>query len=152
MSHLKLHYCLRHPMYGVYIDQRILYALSLHMCVLCHIYFALVYVCVCSCVCLCIPAHVLACMWGCNTKSSSVPVDTKPAPHTPAPTPLFLFPWGRDKTVCLSACSQQEGGWGPGWEVMEVVGWGQSSRVYSLDVSVGGLKKGTVTSGILMLI
>lgn len=35
---------------------------------------------------------------------------------------------------------------------MEVVGWGQSSRVYRLDVSVGGLKKGTVTSDILMLI
>lgn len=35
---------------------------------------------------------------------------------------------------------------------MEVVGWGQSSHVYNLDVSVGGLKKGTVTAGILMLI
>lgn len=35
---------------------------------------------------------------------------------------------------------------------MEVVGWGQSSLVYRLDVSVGGLKEGTVTSGILMLI
>lgn len=33
-----------------------------------------------------------------------------------------------------------------------MVGWGQSRRVYWLDVSVGGLKKGTVTSGILMLI
>lgn len=33
-----------------------------------------------------------------------------------------------------------------------MVGWRQSGRVYELDVSFGGLKKGTVTPGILMLI
>lgn len=89
-----------------------------------------------------------------HTKSSSVPVDTKPDPstHLPSPSSSSLEVGGGDKTVCLSACSQHEGGWGIGWEVIEVVGWEQSSRVYGLDVSVGGLKKGTVTSGILMLI
>lgn len=145
MSHVKPHYCLRHPIYAVYIDQRPLYALSLYVRAVCHILFA------CPCVCPCIPAHVPACMH--VEMQHKVLVRAAGKHKARPPIPLFLFPeGGGDKTVCLSGCSQQEGGWGPGWEVMEVVGWGQSSRIYWLDVSVGGLKKGTVTSGILMLI
>lgn len=130
---------------SVYIDQRILYALSLHLRAVCHI----ICVCVSVSVHVCIYVHVflhtclLACMWGCNTKS--VPIDTKADP----PIPPFLFPGGEIRqSVYLLAPSRRGAGARDGrlWR------WGQSSRVYRLDVSVGGLKKGTVTSGILMLI
>lgn len=69
-------------------------------------------------------------------------------PHPPLP-----LPWGRDKTVCLSACSQQEGAGAQDERLWRW--WGGDSLavfIYWLDVSVGGLEKGTVTSGILMLI
>lgn len=68
VSHLKPRYCLR---YAVYIDERILCVLSLHVRAGGHILTARL----CD-----IPAHKHACMHVCNTKSSSVPVDTKPDP------------------------------------------------------------------------
>lgn len=97
--------------------------------------------CVCSCVVASMYCRTCACMWGSDTKSCAG--RHKAGPHPPLPLP------GGEDTVCPTACSQQEGGWGSGEEVVEVVGWGQSSHVYWLEVSVG---MGMVTSGIRMLI
>lgn len=117
VSHLKLHYCSRHPIYAVYIDQRLLYALSLHLRAVCCILFARLCVCVCSCVYIydhvflhmCLDACMHACMHvGCNTKSSSVPVDTKPDP--PSPSSSSLGGVEIRQSVYLPAPSRREAG------------------------------------------
>lgn len=99
VSHLKLHYCLRHPIYAVYIDQRPLYALSLHLRAVCHVLFARLCVCVCPCVytyntytvCPCMPAHVPAYMHVGMQHKVLVCAGRHKArpPHPPLP-----LPWG----------------------------------------------------------
>lgn len=115
-------------------------------CIICR----LVRVCVCLCMsmCSCTRAFMHKCR-DAHTKSSSVPADTKPDPCIP----LFLFPWGEAirQSVCLRSAKRE----GAGPQRRRLRRWwcgGQSSRVYRLDVSAGVVRKGTVTSGILMLI
>lgn len=112
MSHLKLYYCLKHPIYAVYIDQSSLYALSLHLRAVCHIVFVCVFIYMCSLYMStysCTHAFMHAC-GDAHTKSSSVPVDTKPEPPHP-PIPRFLFPGGEIRqSVYLPAPSRRGAG------------------------------------------
>lgn len=110
-------------------------------CVLCVVYYSLS---VCVCLCVCSYVHVFlhtclhACKWGRTHKVLVCAGRHKARP----PIPLFLFPGGEIRQSVYLPAPSRRGAGAPGWEVIEVAGWGQSSRVYRLDVSVGGLKEG----------
>ncbi len=129
VRHPKLHYCLRHSLYVVYIDQRILYEMPLYLRSVCIIFLpAYVYVLMCIYVHVFLCTCVHACMRGCKHKVLICAGRHKARPRHP-PLPL---PWGGgggcgDGGDSLSICffPAGEGGLGPDWRLWRW--WGGDS-------------------------